>query len=140
MSVNFRKLAAIDVAFLGPKLIITEFAVGVVFSIALGIFALQRAHSLWGTAVGTYLVCLGINYGAMLAYALAIGNRENARLELGDELWERCTAMSKPAPVSAFACPSGSANFCDISTNAPRQHRPRRPRMISSIAMGRETS
>ena len=95
MSVNFKKLAAIDVAFLGPKLIIAEFAFAVLFSIALGIFALLRAHSLWGTAVGAYLVCLGINYGPMLAFALAIGNRENARLELGDELKEKRAAMSK---------------------------------------------
>ena len=95
MSVNFRKLAAIDLAFLGPKFIITEFAVGVLFSIALGIFALLRAHSLWGTAVGAYLVSLGINYGPMLAYAVALGSRENARLELGDELNEKRAAMSK---------------------------------------------
>jgi hypothetical protein len=95
VSINFRKLAAIDVAFLGPKLIVTEFAFGVLFSLALGIFALLRAHSLWGTAVGTYLVCPGINYGPMLGYAVAIGNRENARLELGDELKEKQVAMSK---------------------------------------------
>lgn len=95
MSVNFRKLAAIDVAFLGPNLIATEFAFGLLLSVALGVFALLRARSLWGTAVGTYLVCLGINYGPMLAYALAIGNRENAQLELGDELKEKRAAMSK---------------------------------------------
>lgn len=95
MSIDFKKLAAIDLAFLGPKFIIAEFAFGLLFSISLGIFALLRAHSLGGAAVGAYLICLGINYGPMLAYALAIGNRENARQELGDELSEERAAMSK---------------------------------------------
>lgn len=95
MSVNFKKLAAIDVAFLGPKLIIAEFAFGVLFSIALGTFALLRAHSLGGAAVGAYLICLGMNYGPMLGYAIAIGNRDNVRQELGDELSEERAAMSK---------------------------------------------
>lgn len=95
MSVNFRKLAAIDVAFLGPKFIIAEFAFGLLFSVALGIFALLRAGSIWGITVGAYLVSLGLNYIPMLAYALAIGNRKKARLELGDELEETRAAMSK---------------------------------------------
>jgi len=125
VSVNFRKLAAIDVAFLDPKFIITEFAVGVLFSIALGIFALLRAHSLWGTAVGAYLVSLGINYGPMLAFALAIGSRENARLELGDQLKEKRVAMSKYRRQSLlFAYSSGCASVRDTPTKASRQRRP----------------
>ena len=33
-----RKLAAVDITFLGPGLILAEFATGVLFSIALGVF------------------------------------------------------------------------------------------------------
>jgi hypothetical protein len=42
--VDLRKLAAIDIAFLGYGLIVGEFAFGVVFSLALGAFVLVRGH------------------------------------------------------------------------------------------------
>src|SRR5215813_8037183 len=41
---NARKLAAIDLVFLGPKLVITEFVAGLFLSAALGIFILVRSH------------------------------------------------------------------------------------------------
>jgi hypothetical protein len=95
LGVDFRKLAAIDVAFLGPKIILAEFAAGALFSIALGIFALFRSHSGSGIAIGIYLLCLGINYVPMFGYALGIGSRDNAKYTLGDELQQSRTEMSK---------------------------------------------
>ncbi|MGH7866749.1 MAG: hypothetical protein ACREP9_03715 [Candidatus Dormibacteraceae bacterium] len=44
--INPRKLAAIDMVFLGPKLTAGEYAVGVFFSVAVGLFVLFRGHSL----------------------------------------------------------------------------------------------
>jgi hypothetical protein len=64
---NIRKLAAIDIVFLGYKLVFAEYAFGVLFSVALGIFVLFRSHSVWQVALGIYLICLGINYVPMLA-------------------------------------------------------------------------
>ncbi len=95
VSINLRKLAAIDIFFLGHKLIFAEYAVGVFLSIALGVFVLFRGHSFWQVVLGTYLVFLGINYVPMLVYAVAIADKQSAKAELGDELSEKQTALSK---------------------------------------------
>jgi hypothetical protein len=95
MKPDMRRLAAIDIAFLGYKFIFAEYAFGVLFSIALGLFVLLRSHSFWEVALGAYLLCLGINYAPMLAYTVSIANKENALAELGDELIEKRAAMAK---------------------------------------------
>jgi len=92
---NPRKLAAIDIAFLGPKFVIAEFAGGVVLCFALGVFVLLRSHSSLQFTLGLYLVSLGINYVPLLAYAVAITRKKSARSELGDELKDERQAMSK---------------------------------------------
>jgi hypothetical protein len=94
-AINMRTLAAIDIVFLGRKLILGEYAAGVFFSAALGIFVLFRGHSFWQIVLGIYLICLAINYVPMLLYALAISTQQNARLEMADELTEKRKAMSK---------------------------------------------
>ena len=81
-----RKLAAIDIAFLGRTFIIAEFAFGVVLSIALGAFILFRSRSPMQFVLGLYFVTLGLNYAPMLLYALAIKDRESARAEVADDL------------------------------------------------------
>jgi len=83
---DLRKLAAIDIAFLGYKLILAEYAFAVVFSPALGLFVLLRGHSGWQVALGIYFVCLGINYVPMLVWTIAFRNQQNARAELVDGL------------------------------------------------------
>jgi hypothetical protein len=95
VSVNFRKLAAIDIAFLGRTVIIAEFAGGAVLSAALGLFVLFRQHSFWQVVLGVYLICLGINYLPMFAYAVSFPTRESAQSELAGELTDRRRAMSK---------------------------------------------
>jgi membrane protein implicated in regulation of membrane protease activity len=92
---NFRKLASIDIIFLGSKLIIAEFAGGVLLCIVLGTFVLVRGHSIWQLILGFYLISLGINYVPMLVYAVAITRGRSARLELGDELNDKRRAMAK---------------------------------------------
>ena len=81
--------------FLGFKLVVSEYAFGVLGSIALGIFVLLRSHSIWQVALGAYLICLGINYGSMLADTISIANQQNARGELDQELKESQRAMAK---------------------------------------------
>lgn len=92
---NPRKLAAIDIAFLGSKIIIAEFACGVFFCVALGAFVLFRGHSFWQVALGLYVISLGINYVPMLVYAIAIAKGKSARAEMGDELEDERRAMAK---------------------------------------------
>jgi hypothetical protein len=93
---NARKLAAIDLIFLGPKVIITEFSAGVFLSAVLGIFVLVRGHhSLAQTVLGLYLISLGINYVPMLNYAIRMSRAKSARAELGNELDDERVAMAK---------------------------------------------
>jgi len=77
--INLRKLAAIDILFLGSQFILAEFAAGVLLSTALGIFVLVRGHSFWQAVLGVYLVCLGINYVPMFACAVDITRKQSAR-------------------------------------------------------------
>jgi hypothetical protein len=93
--INPRKLAAIDILFLGPKFIIIEFAGGVVLCTALGIFVLLRSHSAMTLALALYLISLGINYVPMLVYAVAITKSDSALAEIGDELDDKRRAMAK---------------------------------------------
>lgn len=94
-SIDLRKLAAIDMAFLGSKFVLAEYAAGVLLSMALGLFVLLRGHSFRRTALGLYLVSLGINYVPMLVYAARIGSKQAARATVGDELTEERRAFSK---------------------------------------------
>ena len=93
--VDLRKLAAIDIALLGYGLILAEYAFGVIFSLALGVFVLLRSHGGWQIPLGIYLLCLGLNYVPMLVWAISLGNRQNARAEMKDELADRQGAMRK---------------------------------------------
>lgn len=94
---SVRKLAAIDILFLGFKFAFVEYVFGVLFSIALGVFVLFRGHTTGQIALGIYLLSLGINYVPMVVYTLSIANKQNAVAELGDELNDKSRAMSKYA-------------------------------------------
>jgi hypothetical protein len=92
---NLRKLAAIDIVFLGYRFVLAEYAFGVFFSVALGLFVLFRSHSSWQVLLALYLICLGLNYLPMLLYAIAIANKETAAAQLAGELTDKRSAMSK---------------------------------------------
>ena len=83
---DVRKLAAIDIAFLGARFIIAEFAVGVLGPLALGVFIALRSHSVSGLLMGAYFLTLGVNYVPLLLYAVAISRAGSAAREIGDEL------------------------------------------------------
>lgn len=93
--IKLRKLAAIDITFLGYGLIFAEYAGGVFLSLGLGLFVLFRSHSYWQVLLGIYFIGLGTNYVPMLVYAATIGGIKNAQAELGDELTDRRRAMAK---------------------------------------------
>jgi hypothetical protein len=50
--INIRRLAAVDLAFLGPWIILPEFALGVLAPIALGVLTLWRSEPAFGTLLG----------------------------------------------------------------------------------------
>lgn len=92
---DLRKLAAIDIAFLGPRFVIAEYACGAFLSVALGAFILFRSQSHWQVALGVYFLFLRINYAPMLRWAIEIRTKENTRAALGRELTDKRQAMSK---------------------------------------------
>ena len=83
---NVRKLAAIDIAILGLLPVIAEFALGVIGSLAMGIFVALRSRGIRGMVLAAYLVALGINYVPLLFHALSLRDRSRARREMDDEL------------------------------------------------------
>ncbi|MEJ2006991.1 MAG: hypothetical protein P8Z30_02360 [Acidobacteriota bacterium] len=93
-----------EIAFLGYKVIYAEYAAAVVLAIALGLVLLFRSPSGWQLLLGIYLICLGINYVPMWVYTIQIGNRQNARAEIADELAEsgKQKTMSRYRYVSLF--------------------------------------
>ena len=96
---NVRKLAALDLYFLGPKIILAEFGFGVPIMLTLGILSLRvglfRTHATWQIGLGVYLLLLGINYIPMLWSAIDIERQGTAAAELGDELEDKAAAARK---------------------------------------------
>jgi hypothetical protein len=89
--ITIRKLAALDIAFHGPKLILAEFAFGVVVPAALGVVSAYAgffgAHfNLWYSLLGCCLLCIGLNYVPLLLYAISIARRKSAQEEVAFEL------------------------------------------------------
>jgi hypothetical protein len=86
--IEIRRLAALDIAFLGPRFILAEFSIGVFGSLALAFLTLVRTHSLGGTVFGAYLLCIGINYVPLLVHAIDLVRHGTAKQEIADELSE----------------------------------------------------
>ena len=93
--IDLRKLAAIDIVFLGRKFVLAEYGFGVIFSLALAIFVLLRSHSYWQLTLGIYFIGLGVNYIPMLAWAISIRHKQSALSELESELANESRAMTK---------------------------------------------
>lgn len=97
--IDVRKLAAIDLYILGPKIILAEFGLGVPIMLVLGILSLRlglfRTHATWQIALGAYLLLLSINYVPMLWCVVDIVRSGTAASELKDELHDKSGAMRK---------------------------------------------
>jgi hypothetical protein len=75
--IEVRKLAAVDMAWLGSRLIVTEYALGVVLPLALGLLSLVRGlgeaePANWQVGFGIWLVTIAANYVPLFLYALAM--------------------------------------------------------------------
>jgi hypothetical protein len=97
--VNVRKLAAIDLFFLGPRLILAEFGIGVFGSLALGVMSAwqgtHRFHSVWMVLFGVYLIFVGMNYVPLLLHAIDISRKASAQQEIADELGSKQKTFRK---------------------------------------------
>src|SRR5262245_53182532 len=93
--INIRMLAALDIAFLGSRVILSEFAFGVLGPMALGILTCLRSHTLYGVAFGLYLMCLGVNYVPLLLHGIDIVRRRTAQVEVSAEPGDRRAVFRK---------------------------------------------
>ena len=90
--INIRKLAALDIAFHGPKFILVEFALGVFGCAAFGLFSLYFGlfhgsnHSLFAAFLGCFLLWIALNYVPLLIYAISIVRHDSAQQEVAYEL------------------------------------------------------
>ena len=87
--INVRKLAALDIVFLGPRFILAEFSFAVFLCPVLGLFTLMRSHAVWQVVLGGYLLSLGVNYVPLLLYAITIVRHRSAQGEVADEAADR---------------------------------------------------
>jgi hypothetical protein len=88
---NVRKLAALDIVFHDPRLILAEFAVAVIVGSGLGIlqffvFFRTPGHPLAVGLVAVFFSCIGLNYVPLLLYAISIVRRKSAQQEVAFEL------------------------------------------------------
>src|SRR5262249_1023376 len=75
--IQIRKLAAVDMAWLGARLIVVEYLAGVVLPLALGVFTLRStwlsSHRFtWQTLLGIWLVTIAANYIPLFIYAVSL--------------------------------------------------------------------
>jgi hypothetical protein len=93
--INIRKLAALDIVFHGPKLILAEFAFGVFFTGALGLFLTYagfvtgRFRVPWVALLGCYLLLLALNYVPLFLYGIKIVRGKSAQAEVAFELAQK---------------------------------------------------
>jgi hypothetical protein len=93
---NVRRLAAIDMhgargATRRRRIILAEFAAGVVVAVAFGIWLAAYASSLGGHLFGIWMIGAGLNYAPLAAYAIALSrpgalSAELAGVDTGREL------------------------------------------------------
>ena len=75
ISLNVNRLVELDMAFLGSRVIVAEFAIGVAGSLALAFLSLSyaaRTHAAflsWPVLLGLELAAIGINYVPLLLEA-----------------------------------------------------------------------
>ena len=99
--INIRKLAALDIAFLGPKFILIEFVLGVFGCAALGFFSIYFElfhgpnHSLFAVILGCFLLWIAFNYVPLLLYAISIVRHESAHQEVAYEIAHKEKYMGK---------------------------------------------
>lgn len=103
--INIRKLAALDIALRGPRLILIDFAAGVFACGGLGVFNLftyfhSPDHSLYVVILGLALSWISLNYVPLLLYAIDIARRGSARQEVAFELEHKTVYTRKFAPQS----------------------------------------
>lgn len=94
--INVRKLAALDIVFHGPGLILAEFAFGMVLCATFGLWSfLSPIHSTFMIIVGCYLLGVALNYVPLLLYAISIVRHTSTQQEVAYELAHKHASARK---------------------------------------------
>jgi hypothetical protein len=93
--IDVRRLAAVDLSGLGPKIIIPEFVLAVVGAPLLGVLTLFRGGSPGVKALGVALIGLGLNYVPLLIHAVDLVRRHDVQAEIADEAGDRRALYAK---------------------------------------------
>ena len=89
--INIHKLAAVDMVFLGSKVIIAEYAFGVLLAFVLGVLSLRsglKGPSIvgWEVALGFWLISIAANYIPLSIYSVPIARAGTVKEEGQPEL------------------------------------------------------
>lgn len=89
--INIRKLAAVDMVWLGARVILAEYALGVLLPFILGMLSIRSGlfrpvHSTWQILMGIWLVSIAVNYIPLFTYALLIAKGGTVKEEGQPEL------------------------------------------------------
>ena len=105
--IQVRKLVAVELTFLGPKIVFAEygFAVlgGAVIAIISSRVGLLRTYARWQVLLGIYLLFLALTYAVLLGLAIAMARRGDAREEAAGELHDLRYASSTADNRSGFS-------------------------------------
>lgn len=89
--IKIRKLVAVDMAWLGARLTLAEYALGIVLPLALGILSVRAgrfsaARWGWETILGLWLIGIAANYIPLFVYAVWIARAGTVKAEGQPEL------------------------------------------------------
>ena len=84
--IKIRKLAAVDMAWLGTRVILTEYAIGVILPFILGLLSIRSGFfgptpSAWEFVLGIWLVGIAANYVPLFIYAVLIAKAGTVKEE-----------------------------------------------------------
>jgi hypothetical protein len=90
--IEVRKLAAVDMWWLGTRVVVAEYALGVVLPLALGLVSVgvglghEPDLTQWQVVLGIWLVTIAANYVPLFLYALALARTGTVQEEGQPEL------------------------------------------------------
>jgi len=121
--VNVRRLAAVDLSGLGPKIVIPEFALGAVGTPALGVLTVLRSGSMAVAAFGIALIGIGANYVPLLIHAIDLTLTSAVARELAGEADARQALYAKYRRQSLWLLLPFAVAAADLSQRFSRRGR-----------------
>jgi hypothetical protein len=90
IGLNVRKLVALDMTFLGTRVIVAEYALGVLLGGVIGILSLRRGVPV----LGIPLLWIALNYVPLFLHSVDLARKGTARQEVAAELGDPKKARS----------------------------------------------